>query len=195
MESSSSEYPQGVLDEAIEYVATEVSKDAKMRSLVSKYHASINVKFSNYAAATKDLMQDPTLKKLFRAAVQKRAQYLKEQIVKTTLETNDTQASKNNISDTEELESEFRDDILSSHSSDSSHEHDLEATHYEDDWADCSFSSANESGRRKVSFSDSIAVKVIPRTSEENIDELFYSEREIDQMFEESEAERDIGEH
>ena len=43
--------------------------------------------------------------------------------------------------------------------------------------------------QRRVSFSEKVQVQEIPRTSEENIDDLFYSERDIDQMFKEAEAE------
>ena len=192
MAGTPSEFPPGVLEQAIDYVAGEVSKDVQMRRLVSKYHASINVEFSDYAAATKSLMQDGALTNLFRAAVQKRAWFLKKQLEASNIESSQEEAPSEQTSTGEEPE--YRDDILSSHSSDSStFEHDLEETHYEDDWANCSFGSGNSSGRRKVSFNDSIAVKVIPRTSEESIDELFYSEREIDKMFEESEAERGSG--
>ena len=98
MAGTPSEFPPGVLEQAIDYVAGEVSKDVQMRRLVSKYHASINVEFSDYAAATKSLMQDGALTNLFRAAVQKRAWFLKKQLQASNIESSQEEATSEQTS-------------------------------------------------------------------------------------------------
>jgi hypothetical protein len=108
---------------------------------------------------------------------------------------------KNNIKiDTKSLEEQMLNDfnvvssvdvvdgLISPNSVGTPREHDLEETHYDDDFDDVSFGSSDGS-KRKVSFSTNIEVQVIPRLAEERIDECFYSEEEINQMYEESEQE------
>ena len=78
------------------------------------------------------------------------------------------------------------DGLISPNSVGTPREHDLEETHYDDDFDDVSFGSDSVT-KRKVSFSNNIEVQVIPRLAEERIDECFYSEEEINQMYAESE--------
>ena len=80
------------------------------------------------------------------------------------------------------------DGLISPKSIGTPREHDLEETHYDEDFDDVSFGSDGTT-KRKVSFSNNIEVQVIPRLAEERIDQCFYSEEEINQMYEESEKE------
>ena len=80
------------------------------------------------------------------------------------------------------------DGLISPKSVGTPREHDLEETHYDEDFDDVSFGSDGTT-KRKVSFSNNIEVQVIPRLAEERIDQCFYSEEEINQMYEESEKE------
>lgn len=192
---------------AISIVADAISRDSNIFQLVQQYRHVHSLSRQSVVSQSDlcHLFEDPMLGRILREAVQKTvatagvtgtgsnlSPHMADSLSSSTERIEKTKVFQDVHSSMKHEPKEnvlYSDADLSDASSGDPRVHDLDETHYEDDWDENDDFTEQHMDRRRVSFSEKVQVQEIPRTSEENIDDLFYSERDIDQMFKEAEAE------
>ena len=197
---------RGRVRAAISIVADAISRDSNIIQLVQQYRHGHSLGRQSVVSQSDlcHLFEDPMLGRILREAVQKTMAtagvadtgklmpHMADSLSSSTETTDKTEVPKDIHSSSKHEPKEnmlYSDADLSDASSGDPRVHDLDETHYEDDWDENDDFTEQHTDRRRVSFSENVHVQEIPRTLEENIDDLFYSERDIDQMFKEAEAE------
>ena len=197
---------QAKIKAAISIVADAISRDSNIFQLVRQYRHGHSLGRQSVVSQSDlcHLFDDPMLGRILREAVQKTvatvgvtgtvkvSPQVAKSLSSSTQRIEKTEVSQDVHSSMKHEPTEnvlYSDADLSDASSGDPRVHDLDETHYEDDWDENDAFTEHHMDQRRVSFSEKVQVQEIPRTSEENIDDLFYSERDIDQMFKEAEAE------